>query len=137
MCVPCIENRTEDELSKRLLKRNAGAEAPVTSLQDAVVDGKAAVLDKMLRTTGSAQVNSRTNSGYTLLHIAASYGHADCVKVLLEHGADISALDEYGKTPMQTAMLSSKGWVVRLLRSESEQLKLMQYSLRVSGIQVG
>ena len=114
--VPCIAKRTDDELSKRLLRKNhAGAGILATPLQDAVVNGRAADLDELLETTGGAQVNYRTSSGYTLLHLAASYGHADCVKVLLRHGADISAIDEYGKTPKETAMLSSKGRVVRLL----------------------
>ena len=67
-----------------------------------------------------ANVNAKANSGYTPLHLAASAGHIDCVNVLLGCGADIGATDDYGKTPKQTAGLSSKSSIVRLLRSEGE-----------------
>ncbi len=89
-----------------------------TPLHEAVASGKAEVLDYLLEKTKNAHVNCRANSGYTPLHLAASSGHGDCVKKLLEHSADISIMDEYGKTPKQTAELSSKASIVRLLRSE-------------------
>ena len=56
--------------------------------------------------------------GRTPLHLAVSAGHFDCVKALLESKADISITDYNGKTPKQTAVLSSKSNIVRLLRSE-------------------
>ena len=68
-----------------------------------------------------ANTDMKTNgSGYTPLHLAASSGHRDCVQVLVEHGADMSCTDEYGKTPKQTAQLSSKHTIVKLLHSEGE-----------------
>lgn len=91
-----------------------------TPLHEAVASGHQKVLDYLLSSTENAHVNCRANSGYTPLHLAASSGHGECVKVLLNHGADISITDEYGKTPKQTAELSSKGSIVRLLRSEGE-----------------
>jgi len=36
--------------------------------------------------------------------------------MLLRHNADVNATDEYGKTPRQTAELSSKKNVVHILR---------------------
>ena len=87
-----------------------------TPLHEATTNGHFPVLDYLLQQGGT--VNSRANSGYTLLHLAASSGHVDCVKVLLKHNADITMTDAFGKTPKQTAELSSKGSIVRLLRSE-------------------
>ena len=89
-----------------------------TPLHEAVASGNHQVLDFLLVTTSSAHVNCRANSGYTPLHLAASSGHGQCVRVLLKNGSDISITDEYGKTPKQTAELSSKSSIVRLLRSE-------------------
>ena len=93
-----------------------------TPLHEAVASGKPEVLKYLLDRTGNANVNCRANSGYTPLHLAASSGHGKCVRELLGHGADISCVDEYGKTPKQTAELSSKSSIVKLLRSEGEPL---------------
>ena len=40
---------------------------------------------------------------YTPLHLAATHGHIEAVKILLERGADQSKEDHNGKTPMQLA----------------------------------
>ena len=91
-----------------------------TPLHNAVASGKPEVLHYLLEKTKNANVNCRANSGYTPLHLAASSGHGKCMKALLEHGADISCIDDYGKTPAQTAKLKFKSSIVKLLRSEGE-----------------
>lgn len=91
-----------------------------TPLHEAVASGHHDVLDTLLRKAGDSHVNCRANSGYTPLHLAASSGHGECVRVLLKHNADISVTDEYGKTPKQTAELSSKNGIVRILRGAGE-----------------
>ena len=35
--------------------------------------------------------------GFTSLSIAAHYGHKDVVETLLQHGADINAVNNHGK----------------------------------------
>ena len=96
-----------------------------TPLHEAVASGHHKVLDFLLGRAGDGHVNCRANSGYTPLHLAASSGHGECVKVLLKHNADISVTDEYGKTPKQTAELSSKSSIVRILRSAGDSLICM------------
>jgi leucine-rich repeat kinase 1/leucine-rich repeat kinase 2 len=93
-----------------------------TPLHEAVAGGKPEALKFLLDLTGNTNVNCRANSGYTPLHLAASSGHGKCVRELLNHGADISCVDEYGKTPKQTAELSSKSSIVKLLHNEGEPL---------------
>ena len=93
-----------------------------TPLHNAVVSGKPEVLHCLLEKTKNANVNCRANSGYTPLHLAASSGNGKCVKALLEHGADISCVDEYGRTPKQMAERRSQWIIVKLLRSEGEWL---------------
>ena len=87
-----------------------------TPLHEAVASGHHDVLDFLLGKAGDSHVNCCANSGYTPLHLAASSGHGECVRVLLKHNADISITDEYGKTPKQTAELSSKNSIVCILR---------------------
>ena len=91
-----------------------------TPLHEAVASGKPEVIKFLLDRTNNAGVNCRANSGYTPLHLAASSGHGKCVRELLNHGADISCVDEYGQTPKQAAELSSKSSIVKLLHSEGE-----------------
>lgn len=64
--------------------------------------------------------NQRTISGYTPLHLSASRGSARCVHALLEYGADITALDRHGKTPLRTAKLGSHTEASRMLRSAGQ-----------------
>ena len=42
-------------------------------------------------------------NGVTALHLAAEKGNVDGVSILLDHGADSSALDDRGRTPLGTA----------------------------------
>lgn len=39
------------------------------------------------------------------MHLAAEDNHLDCVKLLVEFGADINALDRWGSTPVKGAIL--------------------------------
>jgi len=111
-----VEQLDEDTLTEKLANRKGVF--GYTPLHEAVASGHQKVLDFLLERTSNAHVNCRANSGYTPLHLAASSGHGECVRVLLGHGADIGITDEYGKAPRQTAGLSYKRSIVRLLRSE-------------------
>ena len=50
-----------------------------------------------------ADVNAKSDSGYTPLHGAARDAAFERVKVLLEHGADVNAKNSYGSTPLDLA----------------------------------
>lgn len=43
----------------------------------------------------------------TAIHLAALYGHADCVRVLLEAGARADVADADGALPLHDAAVSS------------------------------
>ena len=113
-----MEKLSEEELTEKLAIQK-GMFHGYTPLHEAVASGNRAVLEFLLEKT-NANVDCRAKRSYTPLHLAASMGHEECVKVLLNHGADVSLTDEYGKTPKQTAELSSKGRIARLLRSEGQ-----------------
>ena len=114
-----VDKLNEEELSEKLATQK-GVFQGYTPLHEAVASGNQNVLEFLLEKT-NANVDIRAKKGYTPLHVAASMGHEECVKVLLNHRADVSLTDEYGKTPRQTAELSSKHRIVRLLRSEGER----------------
>ncbi len=45
----------------------------------------------------------RAKDGYTPLHVAAEYGNAEFIDILLEAGAYTNAKNEDGKTPWDIA----------------------------------
>lgn len=98
----------------------------LSPLHECVSSGKSDVLNYLLDTVkrkgqGKVTVNldcKANHGGYTPLHYAASYGNTECARVLLVHGVDIMCTDDYGKTPKETAVLSGKHRIVKLLYSE-------------------
>ena len=113
-----IETLSDEELIAKLSTRKGVF--GYTPLHLAVAGGHTEVLEYLLSKCSKELVNCTANSGYTPLHLAASSGHRNSIKTLLKHGANIGALDEYKKSPKQSAELSSKSSIVRLLRSEGE-----------------
>ena len=66
------------------------------------------------------------DGGSTPLHLAISAGHADCVEELLKHPkTDIHVTDTYGRTPVETAELSCKSDVAKLLRSHGKNMHII------------
>ena len=91
-----------------------------TPLHVATVYRKHEVLTFLLDRAGNTNINCHAYCDYTPLHLAAEVGCEKCVQALLQHDADISCVDIFGKTPKQTAELSSKSSIVKLLNSEGE-----------------
>ena len=50
-----------------------------------------------------ADVNKQCEHGRTALHMAAAWGHADVVQLLMEHGASPKIVDDEGMTPPMVA----------------------------------
>ena len=75
-----------------------------SSLQEAALRGDAAELSRLLGSYGHTQVGAKDWDGTTALHAAAQAGHAGAVSALLTLGADANDGDNYGDTPLHTAL---------------------------------
>ena len=87
-----------------------------TLLHEAVDADQADVVQLLL--LYKVQPNTRAKGGYTPLHHAAYKGHVECVRALIEGGADPKLLDEVGNDAFVKAEKTrKKEAVIRLLRS--------------------
>ncbi|XP_067132705.1 uro-adherence factor A-like isoform X1 [Centruroides vittatus] len=53
-------------------------------------------------------INRRDSGGNSSLHLAAKYGHIECVKCLILHGGDLLAKNELGFKPYNLAMCNGQ-----------------------------
>ena len=68
-----------------------------------------------------AEIDSVDENGMTSLHLACFHGFEDTVELLLEMGADVNSLTQYG-TPLCLAALKSRRNVVEILASNRATL---------------
>lgn len=66
-------------------------------------------------------MDAATGDGYTPLHVAAHYGHANMVRFLLSHEANVKATSALGYTPLHQAAQQGHTNVVNILLENSAQ----------------
>jgi ankyrin repeat protein len=62
-----------------------------------------ALLARDVAASGKGLATRNAGSGNTAVHAAAGQGHREIVYVLLQHGADVNALNAWGETPLHCA----------------------------------
>jgi len=72
----------------------------MSEIHDAVREGNVQILTKKLK---SSNINGKDAQGQTPLHIAASEGRTEIVKLLLKKKADVNEVDHAGWTPLHCA----------------------------------
>jgi len=73
---------------------------------------------KFLAIEYSRDLHSRDfDDEWTPLHVASTHGHVEVVRILVEHGADVTARDNNGKTPLHAASRNGHIEVARFLIS--------------------
>jgi hypothetical protein len=109
------------DVSIALLRRGGDAEAPDgryrrTPLHTACAFDALAVAECLVH-LGRAHVDARDANGDTPLHLAASYGSAQCVRFLLRAGASSRALNRALQTPFESADRAGHAALARAIRS--------------------
>ena len=69
-----------------------------------------------------AEVNAKTNNGWTPLHEAALNGHATVAALLLDRGAEVNAKTNNGWTPLHEAALNGHATVAALLLDRGAEI---------------
>lgn len=87
---------------------------PMVELMDNVVNNDKAAIKRILQ-EGVIKVNDQDKLGYTMLHYAASHGHIDLIKFLVEKGGDINALDLTSWTPLHLAAIADNYKTCKIL----------------------
>lgn len=85
-------------------------------IHEAAMNGHSELLEWLLRQGGDPNCGV-SSSGGTPLHAAVSYGMTQCIQVLLEHGADVFAIDSSGATPIHVAGVQSRKNILAILNT--------------------
>jgi ankyrin repeat protein len=88
---------------------------------------------------GEAATGARSPDGWTLLHLAAFFGHRDTVAMLLDRGADIAArsTNDLENTPLHAALAGGRGPVAELLVERGADVNAVAKGLRPLDIAAG
>ncbi|KAF9768277.1 hypothetical protein IL306_014463 [Fusarium sp. DS 682] len=80
-------------------------------MYDAARKGDVATFEEAL--PAGLPPNLTNDKGDTLLMLAAYHGHADLVKVLIQHGADPNRLNDRGQSPLAGAVFKKEDAVIQ------------------------
>ncbi|KAK1703006.1 ankyrin repeat-containing domain protein [Colletotrichum lupini] len=82
-------------------------------MYDAARKGDLAIFRQAL--PAGLPANMTNEKGDTLLMLAAYHGHADLVKLLIQHGADANRLNDRGQSPLAGAVFKQEDKVIEVL----------------------
>jgi len=97
-----LEKKQQEKLNKAVLE--AVKKGDLSKVQELIQEG--------------ADVNFKTRSGDTPLHIAASKGHLEIFDFLLKNGADPTILNKKKKTPIDVACEKRRTKILEYIKSQ-------------------
>jgi ankyrin repeat protein len=109
----------DKEPSKKLIKKRAARAKEPGAVHAAVASGDFADVRELIELGANVDESKSSDDATTPLLVAAAKGHADVVKLLLKHGANLYAKDDCDNNPLHVAC--SKGHVAvvgRLIKSD-------------------
>jgi ankyrin repeat protein len=91
------------------------------NLYKSVYMGRTNKVKKLIDSGVNVNVHS-PNSHRTPLHLAASKGKMEMVKILVENGANLEATNSNDKTPLYSAIENSKIDIIKYLKSKGAKI---------------
>lgn len=73
----------------------------------------------------SCKGKSKSNLGWTPLHLATYFGHRDVMDILLHRDADINAINDNGDTPLHKAAFIGREDIVMLLLQHNADVNII------------
>ena len=107
-----LETFTGDDVRPLLSRQQNGR----SMMHEAAINGHNELLQWLLSQGGDPNCGA-SSSGGTPLHAAVSYGMTQSIQTLLDHGADVFAVDASGATPIHVAGVQSRRNILALLNS--------------------
>lgn len=106
------------------LIRSKGA---VLSIYDACAAGDRARVEELL-TEDPRLIGFMSHDGWTPLHLASFFGHADVVEFLLDHGADMHTVSKNGSSvmPLHSALANRQAETAALLIDRGADIEARQ-----------
>jgi ankyrin repeat protein len=86
-----------------------------TPLKQAVGESHVDTAEHLLLRGADINHRGTSDGGCTVLHTAAAFGRVECIRLLLEYGADRNARNDNDQTPFDTAIECREGEAAALL----------------------
>lgn len=86
-----------------------------SGIAHAAAGGDTRALQAWIESSGKGCLDARTSQGRTALHYAATEGQNGCIRILLDAGADVHALDNAGQTALHLVATHGHGTCVKIL----------------------
>lgn len=112
-----VENKAKLEIVKSQSPRNVEEMQLATELIFASSKGEVDTMIDLLEMK-SANPNVGDYDQRTALHVAASDGQVEAVKVLLSHGANVNVSDRWGETPLDAAAKNAQTHAAKALQAQ-------------------
>ena len=106
------------KLSKMGVNFNLRNRKNLTPIMIAAQFGDTDLLRELIKLAQSGKtegLEAKDENLHTALHCACSWGHLECVKILLDNGADFEAKDNQSNTPLARASQWGRHEIVELL----------------------
>jgi uncharacterized protein len=99
-----------DKTTKKLVGKELN-----DAIKNVVCDGNVSGLRELLETYDDVAERDIGGGGFKALHLATQYGHVDIVKLLIQNGAEVNAVNNWGWAVLNCACSKSVSLTLELL----------------------
>ena len=102
-----------------------GPQPPDISIHKAANEGNIEAVKQHL--ASGADVNAKTDEGFTPLHFAANEGHKEIAELLIANSAEVNAKDDDERTPLHFVAVGGHKEIAELLINNDADMNAKSY----------